>query len=214
MQTLMQFDFCTIVCNGCGARIDSLVDGERLLEEDELEENIEENGWTKYPSNNDKWLCKSCSEDETHRKYPGEGRTIIEPEKLFGVRCDLCGKIYYDRFDTGCTHWEDDYYAIEKAHDDGWNEIDGNTYCEDCWYCDDDSDDEHVREKPIASEECPINCPYFSKDSLHHHCSLSRTGEETKKCKRLTDWKEKKKEIEEKNLKIEENVKNHSNVGK
>lgn len=223
MQTLMQFDFCTIVCNGCGARIDSLVNGERLLEEDELEENIEENGWTKDPSNKDKWLCKSCTEYETHRKYPGEGRTIIEPEKLFGVRCDICGKIYDDRFDTGCTHWEDDYCAIEKARDDGWNEIDGKIYCEDCWYYNEDVSDEefektegdYAREKPLASDECSEKCPYFSKDTLHYHCSLPRTGEEVKKCPRLIEWETKKrKEVEEKNHKIEENVRNHVKDGK
>lgn len=214
METLMQLDFCTIVCNGCGMRIDSLVDGERVFDKEELEESILENGWTEDGSCDGRFLCKGCSEDESNRKYPGEGRTIVEPEKLFGVRCDLCGKEYCDENDTGFTHWEDESYAIEKAKEDDWRTIDGNTYCGDCWYCDDDSDVEHVREKPIASEECPINCPYFSKDSLHYHCSLSRTGEETEKCKRLIDWKEKKREIEEKNLKIEENVKNHSNVGK
>ena len=222
MKTLMQLDFCTIVCNGCGARIDSTDGGERLLEEDELEETIEENGWTKDPSSDGKWLCKACSEDESHMRYPGEGRTIIEPEKLFGVRCDLCGREYRDEFDTGCTHWDDEYHADDEARGEGWCEIDGKMYCMDCWYYNEDVSDEefektegeYAREKPLASDECSTSCPFFSKDLLHYHCSLPRTGEEAKKCPRLIEWERKRKEVEKENHKIEENVKNHVQFGK
>jgi len=220
MQTLMQFDFCTIVCNGCGARIDSLVDGERLLDEEELEESIEDNGWTRDQSDEDKWFCKACSEDESHRKYPGEGRTILEPEKLIGVRCDLCGREYRDEFDTGCTHWDDEFHAENEARDEGWCDIDGKIYCNDCWFCNEDiTDDEYEktegyysRKKPIASDECSPKCPYFSKESFDRKCSLS--DDEYCKCPRLIEWEQKRKEIEEKNRKIEENVRNHVKDGK
>lgn len=222
MKSLMQFDFCTIVCNGCGDRVDSTINEEWLVEEWELEDKIEEKGWTRDPSVKDKWLCTKCSEDKSHRKHPGEGRTILEPEELVGVRCDLCGRLYRDEFDTGSTHWEDDWKAEDEARGEGWREIDEKIYCPDCWYCNEDISDEeyektegeYAREKPDASDECPINCPYFSKDAINYHCSLAGSGADAQKCLRLIEWKDKKKEVEEENHKIEENVRNHVKDGK
>lgn len=214
METLMKFNFCTIVCNGCGERVDSNIKDEILLDEEELEYEIEDLGWTKDPNDKEKWLCEKCSESESHRRHPGEGRTIIEPMKLYGFRCDLCGREWFDEVNTGCTSFEDSDYAYDCAIDEGWCEIDGKLYCQDCWHNDEEVSEEeysktegrYPNKKPCPSCDCPRNCEYFSKEGgWLSKCSLDDS--EYDKCRRIIDWKNEKPKLEKKFSEIERTVK-------
>ena len=157
MQMLQTHNFATVVCDGCARRIDSHFDGERLYDYDELVDyKLDDLDWQKVDENDDnKWLCPDCAKNEAHRKHPGEGRIIVEPEPLFGIKCDLCGKTFEDFEGYSC--WEDDGFAEENARDNEWVDIGDKWYCPDCYRtCDamEDEDEENWKEKYCSK------CPY------------------------------------------------------
>lgn len=161
MEVKQKFIFCTVVCDGCACRADSHVSVEydnRLRDEaDLLAYLVLDKGWTAVDKEHDKYLCEKCSEDKKHRKYPGEGRVIREADELYGVRCDLCGRIFVDDDDTGGEFFTDSGFAADKARGEyGWNTIpfgseNGKDYCPDCWHrC------KILEEDPYGDcEECP-----------------------------------------------------------
>ena len=130
MEELHQFEFGTIVCDGCGCRFDSNFDDECIHSLGELlDDELDQHEWEEQPE--DKWYCPECVQDPTHRKHPGEGRIIGERMTLSGIRCDHCGKKFVNL--DGYSLWEDYSYAKEQARDGDWRELDGKMLCEDCY---------------------------------------------------------------------------------
>ena len=176
MQTIQTFDFATVVCDGCARRLDSQFDGERLYDYAELTEwKLDDLDWQKVDEKDyDRWLCPDCAKDEEHRKHPGEGRIIVEPEPLYGLRCDLCGKTFEDFEGYSC--WEDEDVAEEHAREDYWMEIGGKWYCPDC-YCDCPAiEDDGMDDWDEAKKRYCAKCPYEKDCSevvplAHPHCS-------------------------------------------
>ena len=157
MITLRTFNFATVVCDGCARRLDSNFDGERLYDYDELIEwKLEDLDWQKVnEDDDDKWLCPDCAKDELHRKHPGEGRIIVEPEPLVGLECDLCGKTF-ENFE-GYSCWTEESVTHEMARDDEWMEIDGKWYCPDCYCTCPGMQDEN---EPNWEDKYCSKCPY------------------------------------------------------
>ena len=223
MEDKDKFVFVTVVCDGCASRVDSNHTVEkdcRLRNEGDLLDYLTYNeGWKAVDEAHDKYLCKECAENPANRKHPGEGRIIREEDELYGVRCDLCGKLFIDEDDTGGSHFIDRGDAIDEARGAyGWTTIrigekDEKDYCPDCWHmckeleedlegdCKDcpnyswcEGEGEIPNKRPFVSFECPGNCPYFeSTRSNHAKCNLPE--EEAAKCPRLTKWAKEKKEL-------------------
>lgn len=155
MERLQQFDFATIICDGCARRVDSLVNDEVLKDYADLVEcHLPDDGWEQQGNDDDKWLCPECVKDESHRKYPGEGRVIIEPTTLSGLCCDLCGK-HFENYE-GYSCWEDVADTQNMARDDNWVEIDGKFYCPDCYQtCGAIADEEEEHYEEAYCSKCP-----------------------------------------------------------
>ena len=119
MQTIRDFDFATVICDGCGRREDSkTADDERLHDyADLIEWKLDDMGWEQCDEENeDKWFCPDCASDEKHRTHPGEGRVIVEKAPLFELRCDLCGKVLvYDVFSEEPTFFKDAAGQVFRA---------------------------------------------------------------------------------------------------
>ena len=190
MEELHKFDFGTIVCDGCGCRIDSHFDDERLHDiSDLLECELDDHGWVEHEK--DRWYCPGCAKDPARRIHPGEGRIISEKETLSGLRCDHCGKEFEDC--DGFSMWEDGGYVAERASDEDWRELGGKMLCPDCrrtcdamdnigdededWekkYCSqcphkDDCNEEVEREIPEVSLACESAVRTVDENSKVHY---------------------------------------------
>lgn len=231
MEELKKFEFGTIVCDGCGRRIDSHVDDEILHDIDALTEWVlEDYEWEKQPDA--KWLCPDCAKDPKHRIHPGEGRTIIDRMSLSGLRCDLCG-CQFENYE-GFSCWADSSATEEKAREDDWIDIDGKMLCPDCWktcaamedeeeenyeevYCSKcshqhDCNEAEVRNMPEASNNCTY--AFKSEDGKWHRCPHFAEGiknlksecnlPEGEKCPRILQWEKDKPLVEQKNKEIVE----------
>jgi hypothetical protein len=69
---------------------------------------------------------------------------MIKPLTMFTVICDSCGKDSADG--TDYSGWSDKGYAVECAEELGFETIDDNHYCIDCWEYNDE--DELIVKKP------------------------------------------------------------------
>lgn len=167
MQTIQTFDFATVICDGCACRRDSYPDFDdvRLLDYADLVEwKLEDADWLQVDEDDDdKWLCPLCAKDPSHRTHLGEGRIIVEERPLFGLRCDLCGKLFEDSDGFSC--WGDDCTPYELAPDYDWMELSGKWYCPDCHRTCDPMQD--CDEEPDWEEKYCKKCPY------EHDCNES-----------------------------------------
>lgn len=131
MEELRKFVFGTVVCDGCGYRVDSQsANTERIHDIDDLLEwKLEDMGWVE--KSEDKWLCPNCVAHLENHKHSGEGRVIAEKMTVSGLRCDHCGKSFENY--EGYSVWEDFSDTKEHARDDDWYDIDGRWLCPDCY---------------------------------------------------------------------------------
>lgn len=226
MEVLNRFLYGTIVCNGCAKRIDSEYDDEFLHNVDELEDHLRDNGWEEKDG---KFLCPECVKSPSHRRYPGEGRTIVEKSTTSALKCDLCGREFRDIEGFAC--WEDFDDTLEHARDLDWQEIGGKMLCPDC-YCDcdaikdekeehweevycakcpykEDCDQNVPRDKPAPSDECKY--AVRTADRNWHKCLWLKESipggvrcelPEGKKCSRVEQFEKDRPVIEAKNAEI------------
>lgn len=231
MKTLHKFEFGTIVCNGCGCRIDSRDDECEILRdiEDMLDYWLVSKGWKEYKKG--KWYCKECAEDPSHRKHPNEGKIIREREILYGLLCDNCGREFEDY--EGLSRFTDFNDTIERAKEDDWNEWGDMCLCPDCWdtcksikaeergedgegYCIEcpcraDCNEIDKREVPETSYECEIAIldsegRYGGKcPHFHQEKNLKATCSlpAGEECPRLKNWKMEKEKAEKRNEEVE-----------
>lgn len=236
MEELRKFVFGTIVCNGCGRRIDSRNDDEWLHDLEELEDcYLDDWGWVEQSE--DKWLCPDCVKDPNHRKNPGEGRIIAERDTLSGLRCDHCGKKFENS--EGFSFWPDFSTTEEMARDEDWSEMGGKMLCPDCYKtCPAMLDEEEENYEEVYCRKCPhknncdeiVECevPMVSNECKiavrtedgngrvrHEKCPYHQPNPfggkcnlpDGKKCPRLETWEKEKIEVEKKNKEILEWVK-------
>lgn len=233
MEVLRQFDFATVICDGCARRVDSHVDDEWMRDYDELIEcYLPDNGWEPQDKDEEKWLCPECIKDKSHRKHPGEGRVIIEPTTLSGMHCDLCGK-HFENYD-GYSFWEEYWSTKEFAREEDWVEIGGKFYCPDCYkhcpaiedeeeenyeevYCkkcpyEDDCSEYWPREKPEPSEECTYAQKnekgnwHKCKHYVQEGCKSICNIPDGEKCPRVAQCEKDRPEIEKKNKELLEKI--------
>ena len=236
MEELHKFVFGTIVCDGCGRRIDSHNDDEWLHDLEELEDcYLDDWGWVEQSE--DKWLCPDCVKDPNHRTHPGEGRIIVERDTLSGLRCDHCGKQFEDS--EGYSSWTDSTIAEEMARDDDWREVGGKMLCPDCYKTcpamEDESEEDYEEiycnkcphknlcdevvecEIPIVSQECKVavKVQYEQSKRRYEPCPYYLPAPiggkcnlpKGKTCPRVETWTKVKGEVEQKNREIQEWVK-------
>lgn len=159
MRKLQTHNFATVVCDGCARRIDSTFNDERLYSYEEfIDYKLEDLDWQKVDENDDdRWLCPDCAKDESHRKHPDEGRIIVEPEPLYGLECDLCGKTFEDYEGYSC--WREEGETHEAAREDEWMKIGGKWYCPDC-YCTCPAIKDEEMDWDEAKKRYCAKCPY------------------------------------------------------
>jgi len=62
---------------------------------------------------------------------------MIHKIEMFGCTCDNCGK-QWENYD-GIVCWSEEEHVSDSIDSDGWHKADdGKTYCDDCYYVDDD----------------------------------------------------------------------------
>ena len=233
MEELHRFVFGTVVCDGCGRRIDSTTaNDERLHDVHELLEwKLDELGWAKC--DNGKWLCPDCVADPAHRTRPGEGEVVSENDMTYGLRCDHCGKEFENY--EGYSIWMKSWVTHEEATDSDWRDIGGKMLCPDCYrdcdamgnledededwvqkYCSkcphkDDCDEVVERDTPLVDCCCCKSALRIvdTNGVVHYHCcphlvSGKCTLPEGVKCPRLVTWRIEREEVEESNKGIRE----------
>ena len=240
MEELHKLVFGTIVCDGCGCRIDSHCNDERIYDLAELLEcELDYRGWIEISE--DKWYCPDCADNPSHRTHPGEGRVIAERDTLSGLRCDHCGRTFEDI--DGFSMWVDFSLTKENARDGDWRQMGDKMLCPDCYgdcdvvkyegnaqleekYCskcpyEGDCNEEVELETPKASEECECairghedvrysRCPFYQSHIVFPKCTIP-AGE---KCPRLVTWEMERKEVAKLNNEILEwslNIKKKNN---
>ena len=63
---------------------------------------------------------------------------MVKEVKMFTIVCDSCGKNVNDDTDYSC--WNDKSYNEEIRQEAGWEKVDDEHYCIDCFEYDDDDE--------------------------------------------------------------------------
>lgn len=212
MKTILPFNFATVICDGCGSRVDSNDVSQDILRDydDLIGCVLEDCDWERVEDGNDeKWYCPLCAKDPSHRQHPGGGRVIVETAPLYGLKCDHCGREWEDTTE-GYTSFRDFSDTLENACNDDWREIDGKWYCPDCYqtckamseegdgvenweevFCSkcryrDYCNEIEPRYIPCANlDECNTDCPYRSGTRFNMTCTATSDA----KCPRVEGWK-------------------------
>jgi hypothetical protein len=63
---------------------------------------------------------------------------MLKEVKIYTIVCDICGKDVNEG--SGYSGWDDEGYNEDIRKDAGWEKVDDNHYCTDCFEYDDEDE--------------------------------------------------------------------------